>query len=717
MATLQKIRNKGKLLIATVGIALFAFIAEEFVRSLSYSQSESRLRIGKIYGEDINVQDFNAMVDEYTDVIKFSNGMNTLNDHQMSMLRDQVWQTLVNQKLIEHECEKLGLTVTDAELQEIINTGRNPLLIQSPFRTQQGTFDANQLKQFLSQYDEIINNPEITSDVKEQYTQMYNYWKFVEKSIRQQTLDQKYQSLLSSAIISNPVAAKANYEGRVNESEILLAALPYTSIKDTDIEVEDSELKAKYEEIKEMFSTTQETRDIKYIDINVVASDADKAALTKELEEFAQNLNDGANPAKIVREAGSMIAYSALPVSRKSLPTDIAKELDSLNVGEQKGPYTNADDNTMNIIRYISKVELPDSVEVRQIVAPGTDMASAEKTADSILNALKDGANFDTIAKKYDQPATKNWIVSAQYEGQLIDENNRKFIETISNASVNTYHKIVLDGQGVIVTQVTDRKNIIEKYNLAIIKRSIDFSKETYGKAYNDFSSFLAGNPTSEDIEANAGKAGYSVLTRQNMSSAEHAVANVHGTQETMRWIFNEDTNVGDVSPLYECGENDHMMVVILTGVHPKGYLAWDDAQVKTYLTSEVLKDKKAAMLQEKIQNAKSIADITKIEGALTDTVKHVNFASNTFVTRMGSSEPVLSGSVSTAKQGDFKAGVKGNAAVYAYQVLNQNKLGTQFDQKKEEQQATQNTMRALNSYTSELYKNAGVEDKRYLFY
>ena len=56
MATLQKIRSKGKFLIAVVGLALFAFIAEEFVRSLSYSQSESRQRIGKVNGESINIQ-------------------------------------------------------------------------------------------------------------------------------------------------------------------------------------------------------------------------------------------------------------------------------------------------------------------------------------------------------------------------------------------------------------------------------------------------------------------------------------------------------------------------------------------------------------------------------------------------------------------------------------------------------------------------------------
>ncbi|MBR4130187.1 MAG: SurA N-terminal domain-containing protein [Bacteroidaceae bacterium] len=717
MATLQKIRNRGKILIATVGLALFAFIAEEFVRSLSYTQTERHQRVGKIYGEKINVQEFNSQVEEYTDVVKFTQGVNTLSDDQVSMMRDQVWQTLVNDKLMEHECEKLGITVTDAEMQDIINNGRSQLLAQTPFRTQQGTFDVNALKQFLNQYNEVMTNPQLSSEVKEQYQQMNNYWKFIEKTIRRQTLGNKYQALLTGLMVSNPVAAQASFEGRTNESDIYMAALPFSSIKDDDVKVEDSELKAKYEELKELFLADQETRDIKYIDINVTASEADKANLQKEMEGYAQALAEGADPAKTVREAASQVPYSVLPVSAKALPHDIAEKLDSLSVGDQVGPFVHEHDNTINIVRLINKVNLPDSVEVRQIAAPGNDMAAIEKTADSIMNALAAGANFDTIAKKYDQPATKTWITSSQYEGQTIDENNRKFLSTITTAAVGSYNKIVLDGQGVIVAQITDRRNIIAKYDAVVIKRAIDFSKDTYGKAYNDFSSFLAGNPKAEDIEANAAQAGYNVQTRENMSSTEHNVANVRSTRDALRWIFDEKTKVGDVSPLYECGENNHLLVLMLTGIHKKGYLAWDDEQIRTFLTGEVMKDKKAALLAEKMKSAKSVADVAKMEGAVTDTISHITFASNAFVSKLGASEPALSGSVSKAKKGEFKSGIKGKTAVYAYQVLDQKKTESKFDQKEEKQKLQQSIARNVSNFTNELLKKANISDKRYIFF
>ena len=80
MATLQKIRSKGALLILFVGLALFAFIAEEGVRSLSSSRAESHQRIGEVYGNSINIQEFNDLVDEYVDVVKFSSGNENLTE-------------------------------------------------------------------------------------------------------------------------------------------------------------------------------------------------------------------------------------------------------------------------------------------------------------------------------------------------------------------------------------------------------------------------------------------------------------------------------------------------------------------------------------------------------------------------------------------------------------------------------------------------------------
>lgn len=715
MAALQKIRSWGPVMVIVIGLALLAFIAEEAMRSIQSASNESRQQVGEVYGEKLSVHEFQKMVDEYVNVLKLMNGA-TLNDAQMTQVRDQIWNQYVMNQLFNHEAEKLGLTVTDAELQAILTEGTNPILMQlTMFRNQQtGKFDVNALKKFLTDYEEQKKKNELPAEYMEQYTNMYNYWMYIEKTIRQETLNQKYQVLLSKAVISNKIAAKANFDARTNESDIIMVALPFSTINDNDVKVEDSELKAKYNELKERFKQLNESRDIKYIDVEVKASAADKAALDKEMAETAQALADGGDIARIVRESGSVISYHKLPVSKNVFPHDIATQLDSMSAGQMKAPYFYAGDNTMNIIKVIDKVSAPDSIQFRQIQVAGADLEAARKTADSIVTALNNGAVFDSIAQKYSQTGQKTWITSREYEGAMLDGDNLKYIQTLTNMPVNKIEKIDFT-QGFIIAQVTNRRAMINKYDVAVVKCPIDFSKETYAKAYNDFSQFIASNPTLQDIEAKALKNGYNLQERKDLFNNEHYVGGVSNTRDAMRWIFDEDTEIGNISPLYECGENNHMLVVVLTGINEAGYRTMES--VKEYLSQEVLKDKKAEMLKEKLANAKSIADVMKISGSVNDTIKHVTFSAPAFISKTGASEPMVSAVASKTANGKFAGPIKGNAAVYALQVIGKNKSSQAFDPKQERTQIEMNNTRALNRFMSELLEKANVKDNRYLFF
>ena len=716
MATLQKIRNRGPLLVIIVGLALFAFIAGDVMNSIQSAANESRQQVGEVYGKSISVHEFQDLVDEYAEVVKFTTGNNALNDAQLTQLRDQVWNNYVNNKLIAHEAEKLGLTVTDAEVQAVITEGTSPVLMQTPFRNEQtGRFDANVLKKFLTDYESMkANSSQMPAEYMEYYDNLYKFWMFIEKTLRQESLAQKYQTLLAKSMMGNKVANQAAFNERTQESDVLMAALPYSTVNDNDVKVEESDLKAKYEELKEQFKQTAESRDIKYIAVQVKASAADKAALDKEMAETAKALAAGGDIAKIVRESQSAIPYSPIPVSKNIFPADIASQLDTIAVGQMRAPYFNAGDNTMNIIKMINKVSAPDSIQLRQIQVAGADMEAVRKTADSIMTALRNGAAFDSIAKKYNQTGEKTWITSRNYEGATLDADNLKFIRTITNMPAHTTEKIEF-AQGCIIAQVTDRRAMIDKYDVAVVKCPVEFSKETYAKAYNDFSHFVASNPTQKDIETHALKSGYNLQERKDLFSNEHYVGGVTNTREALRWIFNEDTEIGQVSPLYECGDNDQMLVVILTGIHEKGYRTQE--AMKEYLTQEVIKDKKAAMLLEKLAGAKSVADVMKVKGAVSDTIKRITFATPAFVMKTGASEPMLSAVASKTAEGKFAGPFKGNAGVYTVQVMRKNPSAQKFDAKEEERRQESTHMRASGRFINELYEKADVVDNRYLFF
>ena len=716
MAALQKVRNAGPLVVGALFLGLIGFIATDWTKVVEVFSMSSHNTVGSINGKDIDLQEFNNKVDEYTNVIKASNGITNLTDEQMQSIRDQVWQNLVETELIASEADELGLTVTDNELLQILVKGEHPMLQQTPFRNQQGQFDYNLLKQTLDQCKEILTTADASADLVEEARSLTQWWKFIENNLRNTILAQKYQSLLAASVLSNPVEAQQNFDARTNEKTLLMAALPYSSIMDSEITVEDKDLKAKYNELKNLFETSVETRSIKYIDIAVKASKEDEAELNNQMNAYAQQLNDGVAPAKVIREARSLVPYSPLPISKNALPTDIANQLDSMSAGQQVGPYYNNMDNTMNIVRLISKQTAPDSIQYHIIGIPGIDMALAEQSADSIMNAINAGAPFDTIAKKYNQSGEKLWMASAQYEGMNIDDTNKKIIETITSASAGSLKKLVLDGQSVLVINVLETRNPIEKYDVAVVKSAVEFSKQTYDKAFSNFSSFLAGKDA-EEIDTLAEKAGYRVLQRDNIASAEHNVGGVNGTRDALRWIFDEETKVGDVSPLYECGNNDHLMCIVLTDITPKGYLSWEQEDVKRFLATEVIKDKKAELLEAKLAGINSIAEAAKLPGVVTDTLRRVTFAQPVFVSKTGNIEPALSGNSSNATKDAFKNAVRGNGAVYAYQVLAADKQEATFDQKQEQGTLTQAALRSINAFQNELYKKANVEDKRYLFY
>ena len=709
MAAIGKIRSWGPTLVIVIGLALFAFIAEEMFRSCEASKNQQRQQIGEVLGEKINVQEFQALYDEYQQVIKMTQGRDNLSEDEQNQVKDQVWNTFVNNKIIEAEAEKLGLTVTDEEMQNMLREGTNPMLMQTPFVNQQtGRFDASQLTKFINDYKNNQN-----AQLSEQYKTIYDYWKFIEKNLRQQTLMQKYQALLSSCLLSNPVSAKTAYEAQSQESNILLAALPYNSVKDDEIQVSDADLKAKYNEEKEMFKQIMESRDIKYVDFQVTASQSDRDALMKTMQDASQKLQSGAAPAEIVRKAQSQIPYIGLPVNSRALPSDIARRVDSMAVGQTTAPFETTSDNTLNVVKLISKQQLPDSVEFRMIQVGGATEEAAQKTADSIYMALKTGVPFDSIAKKYGQTGDKQWLTSAQYQNSTsMDNDSKEYLLALNTLPAGELKNLKFS-QGNVIVQVTDRRAMTTKYDLAVIKHTIDFSKQTYSDAYNKFSQFVSENTTIEALEKNAAAQGYSVRERNDIVNSEHNVVGIRATRETMKWIF--DAKPGQVSPLYECGSNDHLLVVALTKVHPAGYRDLDG--VKEEIKQQVIRDKKFEVLKNKLSGVKSVAD-AKAKGAVVDSVKQISFSSPAFIQATGSSEPALAGAVAATKAGEFHAApVKGNGGAFVFQVLNAEKSQQAFDAKATETQLKQRAMQAASRFMQELYQKANITDNRYLFF
>ena len=715
MAAIGKIRSWGPILVTVIGLALFAFIAEELFRSCDSIKNQQRQQVGEVLGKKIDVQEFQNLVDEYTDVIKMSQGRDNLTDQELNQVKDMVWNQFVQNTVIENEAKKLGLTVTDQEMQNMLQQGTNPMLLQTPFVNQQTRrFDANALKQFLAEYD---NAKKTNPQLAEQYKTLYNYWTFMEKNMRQQLLAQKYQSLLGACLLSNPVEAQQAYTEETLESSVNLVSFPYSKINDNKVQVTDADIKAKYEELKARFLQPEESRDIKFVDVQVLPSASDRAALDKSVKEFRDQLVTADDPTEIIRKSASLVSYLGVPQTRSAFPRDIANQLDSIAVGTTTAVVENKDDNTLNVVKLYSKQQLADSIQFRVIQVAKEDVTATRKTADSIYNALQAGGDFEAIAKKYGQTGEKVWMTSREYENApSMDADTRKYINTLNTAALNATNNIAM-ANGNVILQVTNRTAMNTKYVAAVIKKTIDFSKDTYNTAYNKFSQFVSESQTFEALEKNAAKYGYKVQERQGVRNTEHYVAGITSTRDALKWIF--EAKQGNISPLYECGNNDHLLVLALNNINPKGYLNYEkNEELKSYLKSEVLKDKKAELILADVKGVKSIADARKKAGNMVR-VDQITFSAPVFVQETGSSEPALSGAVAGTKKGAFcPRPIKGNAGIYFLQVLDQTRrAGSKYDAKKYEQQAQQKVMQRAGNFMQELMMKANVTDNRYLFF
>ena len=719
MAAIGKIRSWGPVLIIIIGLALFGFIAGDMFRSCESTGRMNSSKMGEVLGENIHYEDYQKYLAEFDECSKLENP--NANEDQ---LRNAAWNSFMQNKIIENEAKELGLNVTDEEIVNVLKEGTNQMLMQvaniTGFVNQQtGRFDYNQ---YLKFHNEKSANLAANPQLAEMYDKVDKYMNFKIKQLREGLLSQKYQALLASCVLSNPVEAKFFFDGEKQESDIQLAYIDYKSINDKDkaINITEADLKAKYDEIKERLGIKipEEVRSVKYIMVRKEASPADRNALTKALETCAEQLKNGEDPAKVVREGNSSVNYLGLPVTKKAFTADIANRLDSMAVGSVLGPVESQADNTLNVIKLLAKYNLPDSVQFRAISIMDEDKAKCTAKADSVFKAVSAGGDFEAIAKNYSQTGEKQWITTASYEkASNMTKDNEIVFKSLNEMAANEVKNIPLTN-GNVILQVVDRREMVTKYDVAVVKREITYSDETSHKVDNDLKQFVSGHQTLETMEKDAAKAGYQVLEAKQVVASQGIIPGIANSQDALKWAFTAEKN--DMSEVMTCGENNECKIVlVLTGIYEKGYIPLDNEDVRNMVQQEVLIDKKAEIITAKLKDVKSIEQ-AKAKGAkvVEEGVKQITFAAPVYITAIQAQEPALSGAVAATAKGQFSAKpVKGNSGVYVFKVDDRRTTEGKFDAKEYAAKAANNYMQAMmSSAFQDLFINAEVKDNRYLF-
>jgi peptidyl-prolyl cis-trans isomerase D len=702
MATLQRIRNKGGLLVAIIiGMALIAFILGDMLRSGSSLLQSKQMEIAEIDGNSISYKDYQKRVDELTEIYKMNSGQTSLDQKMMDQIREETWQNLVRELVMDDVYDELGISVGSEELFDMVQGQTIHPIIQNIFRNpNSGQVNRSAIIQFLKHLTESGTSAQRA------------YWMFIEKQISTERTLTKYNNLINKGLYVTKSEAKADLENKNSQASIQFVAESYFSVPDSAINVSDSELKKHYDAHKDEYEQ-EEMRRIEYVVFPVVASqdDDDQAKLwVSNLKSEFKETGDAVGFVNMNSDTRFNDSY----YKKSELSPEIAEFAFAGKEGDIYGPYKES--NSWKISKINKFENLPDSVKARHIllrVNSQEEAAVAKAKADSLVNLLKKGANFSKLAEANSQDpgsATKGGDLGWFKRGTMVKEfNDAAFL-----GKVNEIQQVPTQF-GIHIIQVTRKGKTVPNVQLASIERKIEPGSATYQDAYSNASKFVGDN---RDLAAFNKAIAEQGLNKQvaNVSKTTKSISDIENSRLIIRSAFN-NTEVGELvmsyegTPIFELG--DLFIVGAVSSATEEGTMSFDDVKVRVEMA--VKKDKKAEYLISKMAGKNSLEELASEIGTEVREASNLNFESYT-IPGIGS-EPSLIGTLSSLDVNKSSAPIKGNNGVYVVKVTGVEDAGMQDVDANQQQLNTSMGYRANYQAYETLRKSTEIVDNRSKFY
>jgi peptidyl-prolyl cis-trans isomerase D len=709
MATLQKIRDKGTLLVIVIGVALLAFVLGDLLTSGTTLFGRAQDKAFVVNGEVISTKEYADKITEFEEFQKMVSGQSSLDENTSSQIREAVYQQMVRQRLLNNQTKKLGLNVTKEEINDLVHgESISPVLQQLPFFVdpQTGVFNRNALIEFIN----TINMPNPGPQEQAMVNQYKSLWLFIEDMISTQRLEEKYISLLSNSVITNDLEAKSAFEMSQKNADIEYAMQSYFTMPDSAVTVTDKEIKAFYDKHKQSFRMEAPLVKLSYFTKEVLPSSEDFAEVEAASRTAFNELAATTNPATVVADY-SQVPYRDAFVSELALTPDQVEFARSAAISEMYGPKREG--NSFQIIKLIDKTVAPDSVHLRMMSIPDASMVGRDSVVthfvDSIYGQLQGGASFADVANSLN-PSSNGGDVGWAREIDLVSLG-AEMINAAFNAPVGQPVKLTVPGQQLII-QVEERTRPVNKYKLALIDMPVVASEKTSNNIDNELNQFVATPDVGEKFSEQAAEKGYMVLPNITVSANDFTLNQIPGTRQVITWAANEKKTGSvkkfDLTNLRVIARVDQL---IPSGTTPL-------SEVSSNIRMQLTNDKKAE---------KMIADLTALKltsidayatamNTVSDTVRFVNFNTQN-ITGLGY-EPVLNAVSAFAPLNSVVGPMKGNMGVLVTKVTNRTEGTESYDAEAQKKSMLNNNAYRLQMQSVEVLKvKLGVEDNRYRFF
>ena len=662
MASLQKIRNHGALLITIVGLAMLAFILGDFLNSGSSFFNRSRENVGVIEGQKIHYTEYEAAKEQLTEVYKIETGRSDFDEDMQVQIRNQVWNMMLMDYTMRAQADKIGMDVTADELSELCIGDNIHQIIRGrrAFYDENGQFNRDAVVNLLQAINEGNEDAEMNANLK----QAKSYWLYWEKAVRISYMQEKYTNLLQHLLKANSLDAEYAFNSRQNGVSAEYAMQPYFTVADSLVKVSEGDIKKLYNQHKEQYKQTP-NRAIKYIAFDIVPSEADFQA-ARDLMTKLQNEFKTTDDISLVVNTNSDIMYDGRDYSEQTVPAQF-KEF-AFGKGAKTGDCTDIlfENNTYAMARIMQTgYSMPDSVELKAIVEGGEDQELGWFKASDLPKNI--------------------------YEPAFAGKRGTRFT--------------VAQGMGEQTYEIMDIGKPTPKVKLAILAREVTPSSKTYSIIYNNAKQFIVNNGDAEALETAAQEAGMAVIPQYNLTKTTDKIGQLKNSRPIVRWAF--EAKEGQVSDVFECGQQ--FVVAALTEVNDGEYRPLN--AVRAELTYEATNNAKAAYIKKQLKGTESLEAAAEKMGQKIQSVERVTLADSRFGT--AGMEPAVIGKTIALGENALSEPIQGNMGVFVVKTGAANNSSDTFVPENEKAQLASRFAYLPYQAMQLIEDKAKVEDNR----
>jgi peptidyl-prolyl cis-trans isomerase D len=705
MSAIQFLREKAGVFVAVIiGLALLLFVVSDLIGNGRGQRKREKeyYELGKIAGEYVSYQEYESRVQNLVEIYKLS-GAQSLDDATMESLREQVWQQIIRERIQDSSFEKLGIGISQEEIDEmVLGDNPHPIILQLFTDQTTGVFNRQLFMNFLNQV-EVDENAR-------------NYWLFFENEIINERMNSKFNTLIAKGLYAT--SKQAEFDNILNNSTVDFSFIQknYSLIPDSMVSLTRSEIESYYSKHKETYRKTA-LRDIEYVTFDVIPSEEDILEAEKWMEKAKEEFAVAEDPAQYIN-LNADTRYTGFYVNLNEVPENLRDFIKKEDKSAIFGPFN--ENGVLKSVRLIDAADRPDSVHVRHILIATGEMMPLDQTqviADSLLKLIKSGASFETLAKEN----------SADQGSAMLGGDLGWFSEGVMVVPFNNACFTAKKGETVTV-QTTYGTHIIEilnqsgksrKYDIGLLDRTIVAGSTTNQLIYSEAGQFAGSNDTYEKFNKAVAEQNLNKRIANDVSPAQKTLPGLENPRSLIISLFNaKNGNIildNSQQAVFEIG--DKYVVAYCTRVQEDGIAPLKD--VENEIRIQLLRDKKAELITAEFNTAKgsskTLDELSASTGLNVQEATQINFRSYT-IPGVGM-EPALIAAASTASEGVLAGPVKGNNGVYMLTVNNKVTPSEQDLNLLRERLAMTYQMRGSYEVFEALRKDADITDKRYKFY